>query len=98
MGKAGQMTKTWLSLLDQETFACTGIWQDSDIWGRCYSMVMCDNRPDLEYVHDRMPVILAPDDYDQWLEAPLDDVAKRCKPWFGEITVEQTDVKWGRQS
>ena len=96
MGKAGEMTTAWLSLPDQPEFACAGLWRDSQEWGRCYTMVMCDNRADLEYVHDRMPVILAPADYDRWLQAPLDDILDLCKPWQGKITVEQTGDKWGR--
>lgn len=97
MGPKGEMTTTWLSLPDQPVFGCAGLWRDSAEWGRCYTMVMCDNRPDLEYVHDRMPVILDPADYDRWLEAPLNDIKTLCKPWEGQIDVEETDVKWGRQ-
>lgn len=43
-------------------------------------------------------IIVDPADYDRWLEAPLDDIKALCKPWAGQIDVEETDVKWGRNS
>lgn len=96
MGKKGQMTTTWLSLPDTPMFVCAGLWRESAEWGRCYTMVMCNNRPDLAYVHDRMPVILHPDNYENWLSAPLDDIMNLCEPWMGPITVDETDIKWGK--
>lgn len=97
MGAYGSMTTTWLSLPDQPLFSCAGLWRDSEEWGRCYTMVMCDNRPDLSYVHDRMPVILAPADQDIWLRAPLEEIKALCQPWVGDILVEETDEPWGNR-
>ncbi len=95
-GISPNMTTTWLSLPDQPVFACAGIWRDSAEWGRCYSMVMCDARSDLHEIHDRMPVILAPDDYESWLSSPLEELTALCTPWNGQITIDYTDTKWGR--
>ncbi len=41
-GARGAKTRTWMSLPTSETFACAGIWRDSQEWGRVYSMVMTD--------------------------------------------------------
>lgn len=96
VGDYGSMTTTWLSLPDEPTFFCAGLWRDSLEWGRCYTMVMCDAKIELEDIHDRMPVILNVHDHETWLSAPLDEVIELCVPWKGEMVVEHTDIKWGR--
>ena len=69
-GAKGQMTRTWLSLPDAPLFAAAGVWRPSDEWGDCYSMVMTDSEgSDAAAVHTRMPVLLAPGDFEAWLHA-----------------------------
>lgn len=94
-GAKGAMTRTWMSL--PETFACAAVWRDSNEWGRCYSMVMTDTAGDVAKVHDRMPVILNPDDYTRWQEAKPEEARKLCTAWTGKITIDRTDEPWVRR-
>lgn len=96
-GQAGRKTRTWLSLPDTEIFAVAGIWRDSDEWGRCYSMVMTDAAGDAAQVHNRMPVVLDTNRYEQWLEGSLEDAKALCRPWQAKLTIERTETPWHRQ-
>ena len=95
-GPKGAMTRTWLSLPDQPIFACAGIWRTSDEWGDCYSMVMTDAGGVAAEVHDRMPVILRPDDYDRWQRATPEEARALCVPYVGEVVIERTADSWRR--
>ena len=72
-GPKGRMTKTWCCLPDIDAFAVAGIWQPTDEWGDCYSMIMVNSSPQMAKVHNRMPVILDPADYDQWTQGTPDE-------------------------
>jgi putative SOS response-associated peptidase YedK len=37
-------------------------------WGDAYSMVMFGGCPQMADVHDRMPVLLTPDEWDLWTQ------------------------------
>ena len=93
-GPKGQMTRTWFSMPDGEQFHCAGVWRDSAEWGKVYSMVMTEAAGPVERIHDRMPVILAPDAYDAWLSAPVDDAKALCVPWAGSLAEDQTVDLW----
>jgi putative SOS response-associated peptidase YedK len=66
-GAKGAMTRTWYSLAGDEVFAAAGVWRPTEEWGQAYSMVMVDGCPQMADVHDRMPVVLARTDWEQWL-------------------------------
>ncbi len=93
-GSSGSMTRTWLSLPDQPIFACAGIWRGSDEWGDCYSMVMTDAVGPAAEVHDRMPVILRPEDYDVWQHAAPDDARSLCVGYTGDLAIDRTSAPW----
>ncbi|MEL7199235.1 MAG: SOS response-associated peptidase family protein [Pseudomonadota bacterium] len=96
-GAKGAKTRTWMSLPDQDLFVVAGVWRDSDEFGTCYSMVMTDSAgSQSEHVHSRMPVLLAPEDYEGWLSGSPDDAKALCKAWRGDITVDATDESWTR--
>lgn len=67
-GETGQMTCTWHSLPECELFAIAGLWRPTVEWGKAYTMVMVDSCAAMAEVHDRMPVILKPEQWDQWTE------------------------------
>ena len=90
----GAMTRTWLSMPGIDLFACAGIWRDSDEWGRCYSMVMTDAAGPAAEVHSRMPVLLAPDDYDVWTGGSPDEAKALCKAWPGSLEIDQRSQPW----
>lgn len=95
VGPKGKMTTTWLSLKSSPMFAWAGLWTQSDEWGRVYTGVMTDNAPELIDIHDRSPVILGRDDWDTWLNAPLDELYRFDRPWpASDVCVDHTDTLW----
>ena len=98
-GARGEKTRTWLSLLDADTFACAGVWRKSEEFGTCYSMVMTESAGSVvESVHNRMPVLLSPKDYGLWMSGSPDEAKVLCKPWAADITIDATDQPWTRGS
>lgn len=94
-GPSGSMRTTWLSLKHEPLFAWAGLWADSPEWGPVYTGVMTDNALELAEIHDRSPVILARDDWQTWLTAPLDQLGRFDRPWpAAETTVTRTPVLW----
>lgn len=67
-GPKGKMTRTWIRAEDQPTAAWAGLWRPSDEWGDCYTGVMVDATDELFDIHDRMPVILHPEEHDTLAE------------------------------
>ena len=96
-GKKGAKTRTWFSLTDQPIFTAAGIWRDSAEWGPVYSMVMADAAKAVEGVHDRSPVLVGPQDRDQWLSGSQDDALALFVPYTGEMTVDRTEAPWVRR-
>jgi putative SOS response-associated peptidase YedK len=71
---------------DLEPFAFAGIWEFSrlggeDILSGC--IIVGEPNPLVAGVHDRMPVMLIPDDYDRWLDPALtvDEARALLKPY-----------------
>ena len=96
-GPKREMTRTWLSVGSPPPFACAGIWRDSDEWGPVYSMVMTNASPAVKPFHDRMPVILAPSDYQRWMQGSPAQAFELCEPWTGEMEIERTEERWYRR-
>jgi putative SOS response-associated peptidase YedK len=62
-----------ISLRDDSLFAFAGLWERwkdkaKDLVLETYTVVTTDPNELLEPIHNRMPVILAPKDYQRWLE------------------------------
>jgi putative SOS response-associated peptidase YedK len=66
-------------LNDGELFGFAGLWDgwkdSSGEWTRTCSILTTTPNAVTSYVHDRMPVILAPDRYDLWLDPGMQNVA-----------------------
>jgi putative SOS response-associated peptidase YedK len=97
-GQKGAKTRTWFSLPGQELFAVAGIWRDTAEWGPAYSMVMTEACGCVEGVHDRMPAILPPSDWADWLDGPPDAAGLLCRPFEGLMIVERTEEPWVRRT
>lgn len=97
-GAKGRMTRTWMSVPDAPIMAAAGLWRESAEWGPCFAMVMTNSEgsPASE-VHERMPVLLAREDYARWLDAPPPDALVLCKAWLGTLTIERTSQTWARR-
>jgi putative SOS response-associated peptidase YedK len=91
------MTRTWLSLPDAPLFAAAGVWRPSDEWGDCYAMVMTgSDGTAAAAIHERMPVLIAPQDQARWLGGGGQEALALCRPWDGPIAIDRTGEPWAR--
>ena len=93
-GVKGAMTRTWYSLAGQEVFAVAGLWRPTEEWGQAYSMVMVDGCPQMADVHDRMPVVLARSDWEQWLAGTPAEAFALCQTCSSALEVDRTPERW----
>jgi putative SOS response-associated peptidase YedK len=96
-GEKGRMTRTWYSLPGGEPFAVGGLWRATEEWSDAYSMVMVDGSSQMAEVHDRMPVILRADDWQQWTEGTPADAFALCRTWSGTLDVERNGDRWAKR-
>jgi len=98
-GVKGAMTRTAFRVKGQPIFAWGGLWRESAEWGAVYSGSMTDCNEAIRPVHDRMPVLLQPHEYDTWLNGSFDDLLAfqlRCFP-DELIEMERTSELWVRK-
>jgi putative SOS response-associated peptidase YedK len=95
-GPKGAKTRTWFNVKDQPIFAWAGLWRISDEWGPVYSGVMTDCNEAIRPVHDRMPVLLMPEDYDRWLGGSFEEAVALQNRCFPDALIEmtRTDTLW----
>jgi putative SOS response-associated peptidase YedK len=81
-GKANGKTKQpyAIALRDRRPFAFAGLWENwkdpkTEDWLRTFTILTTSPNEAVAPLHDRMPVILAPSDYDQWLDTTRDPAA-----------------------
>ena len=95
VGAEGQMTRTWISIADQPLAACAGFWRPTDEWGDSYTMVMVDAVSEMLEVHDRMPVILHPEDHEAWLHAPAEEAMELVTQYPSDrLVIDHTPELW----
>jgi putative SOS response-associated peptidase YedK len=65
-------TQFWFRQPNQETFCFAGLWEDSPSAGgkAAYVIITVAATAVVQPVHHRMPLILGPDSYDDWLMEP----------------------------
>ena len=97
-GRRGSMTRTWMSLPNDEVMTCAAVWRDSDEWGPCYSMIMTDASEQMHPIHNRMPVILPPEERDQFIKGNEDEAKAVCAPFAGKLEIDQTDEPWFKRN
>jgi len=99
-GPKGAKTRTWFSVKDQPIFAWAGLWRVSDEWGPVCSGVMTDCNEAIRPVHNRMPVLLHQDEYDQWLRGSFNDAVDLQNRCFPDALIEmaQTSELWVKRA
>jgi putative SOS response-associated peptidase YedK len=86
----GKKQPYYIRLQDDRPFAFAGLWER---WNRgdapidSCTILTTDANELVGSIHDRMPVILNPADYDLWLDPGVQD-AKRLEPLLGPYTGE----------
>ena len=73
---------------DLEPFAFAGLWEFARIDGKSLvsaTIIVGPPNPLTAAIHDRMPMILEPDDYDRWLgDTPQDQLLAMLRPYDQE--------------
>ena len=95
-GEKGRMTRTWYSLEAADLFAVGGVWRPTQEWGDAFSMVMVDGCDQMADVHDRMPVVLAEQDWPVWIEGTPEDAFALCRPCPLPLAVDRTPEPWAK--
>jgi putative SOS response-associated peptidase YedK len=75
---------------DLEPLAFAGLWEFARIGGEdilSAAIIVGEPNPLVAAIHDRMPVILAPEHYDRWLDqdAPADELRALLRPYPAEL-------------
>lgn len=99
-GPQGKKTRTWYSVpggefAEDEHFSVAGIWRAEDK-SNVYSMIMTSSATPVSRIHNRMPVIIAPSDREEWLSGSPEQARKLCVPWGGPLVEDVTAEKWFR--
>lgn len=89
----GQPKQPWRIVhRHEEPFAFAGLWEHwepKDGSGaepiRSFTIIVTDANELLQPIHDRMPVILAPEDHDLWLKGDPDDAQALLRPFPAEV-------------
>jgi len=93
-GEKDRMTRTWYTLPGDEPFAVAGLWRPTAEWGDAYTMVMVDACNQMVEVHDRMPVILAREDWATWTRGPPNAAFALAQKCDLELLAERTGERW----
>lgn len=97
-GERGQKTRTWLTRPGVDMFAAAGVWRMSQEWGAVFSMVMTESCGAAAECHERMPVLLAEEDWTRWTGGSPAEARALCKPFAGEISLERTTQGWSKST
>jgi putative SOS response-associated peptidase YedK len=96
-GPRGRMTRTWFTVKDWPIFTWGGFCRNTEPWGPVYAAMTTDSNTAVAPLNPRMEVILAPDEYDRWLEGSIEDVIDfpfRPPIPAGRLAIERTDALW----
>lgn len=93
-GVKGAMTRTWLASGEGQILAIGGLWRPTVEWGDAYAMVMVDASAQVATIHQRMPLIIAPENWQRWLAADRGDALSLCRPWDGMLSIDRSSAPW----
>ena len=71
-GPTGNMTAHLLDGATDELLLAAGLWEQSPEWGECYTMLMTESEGVMKEIHTRMPILLSPEDGEQFLAGGAD--------------------------
>lgn len=86
----GRKQPWYLSLADERPFAFAGLWErwkDGNDWLLSFTVLTTTPNSLVEPIHDRMPVILAPESFDRWLDpdTPAPALREMAAPIASEL-------------
>ena len=95
-GPRGYMTRTWFSVTRWPLFAWAGFCRTTPEWGPVYAGMTTDSNDAVKDLNPRMPVLLAPQEYERWLTCGIADVIgfqfRKFPPEL--LTTDRTDDYW----
>ena len=59
-------------------------------------MVMADGCPAIAEIHDRMPVILKPQQWELWVRGTPEEALALCCSWDGALSLDKTAEPWAK--
>jgi putative SOS response-associated peptidase YedK len=79
-----------VALKSGEPFALAAVWENwkrpgTDDWLRTFAVITCPANAMMAAIHDRMPVIVAPEAYDRWLSDIEPDPRDLLVPYPAEL-------------
>ena len=79
-----------IAMKSEEPFALAGIWENwkrpgSDEWVRTFAIITTNSNELVDAIHDRMPVIIAPEDYTRWLSTLEPDPRDLLVPYPAQV-------------
>lgn len=89
-GRTGQKGRPpyAIAMKDRSPFAIAGIWTGYQAaegeWQHTFAVLTCPANDIVGEIHDRMPVIIAPKDYDRWLSTAEPDPHDLLRPYPSE--------------
>ena len=77
-----------IAMADRAPFTLAGLWEnwkdpDSGEWVRTFTIITTDANELVATIHDRMPVVIAPEDRERWLKGPKPK--ELLKPYPAEL-------------
>ena len=96
-GAEGRTVPFFVQAADKGLFALAGLWEhwmgtDGSELETAVLMTIAPNA-ELATIHDRMPVIIAPEDYETWLTGEVEDAARLIRPApDGSFVMEPTTI------
>jgi putative SOS response-associated peptidase YedK len=86
--KVGKEKRPYMiAMADGQPFTLAGLWEnwkdpDSSEWVRTFTIITTDANELVAKLHDRMPVVIAPEDRERWLKGP--EPGELLKPFPAE--------------
>ena len=96
-GQQGARTRTWYSLADQPIMAWAGFCRNTPEFGPVYAGMTMPANEVVAETNERMPVLLAPNEYEMWLHGSIREVIgfQFRSPMAAErMAVIRTDDLW----
>ena len=90
-GPPGHKQPFAITLAGAPLFAFAGLWESWRAAGgepvQTFTIVTTDANEAIAPIHDRMPVILAPEEADTWLSGSLEEARALLKPYAGPVAL-----------
>lgn len=96
-GIPGEKTRTWFSVKGQPIVAWGGFCRNKAEFGPVYAGLTREENGAIKPTNDRMPVILMPHEYDDWLQGSVEDLIRfQFGPLIApeRMEVDRTEDRW----